>query len=75
MSRVGDNNIRNLIYANDTVLIVDSEEKMQNVLTAVTIESENTEIKKKIALSIDTFTKMTSIFTNRNIRFYTKSTL
>ena len=31
-----------------------------------------TEIKKTIALSKDTFTKMKSIFTNRNIKVYTK---
>ena len=32
----------------------------------------DTEIKKRIALSKDTFTKMKSIFTNRNIKVYTK---
>ena len=32
-----------------------------------------TEIKKRIALSNDTFTKMKSIFTNRNIRIYIKT--
>ena len=32
----------------------------------------DTEIKKRIALSQDTFTKMKSIFTNRNIKIYTK---
>ena len=32
----------------------------------------DTEIKKRIAFSKDTFTKMTPMFTNRNIRFYTK---
>ena len=32
----------------------------------------DTEIKKRIALSKDTFTRMKSIFTNRNIRIYTK---
>ena len=32
----------------------------------------DTEIKKRIALSKDTFTKIMSIFTNRNIRIYTK---
>ena len=31
-----------------------------------------TEIKKRLALSKDTFTKMKSISTNRNIRIYTK---
>ena len=31
-----------------------------------------TEIKKKLTLSKDTFTKMKSIFTNRNIKVYTK---
>ena len=32
----------------------------------------NTEIKKRIALSKDTFSEMKSIFINRNIRSYTK---
>ena len=32
----------------------------------------DTEIKKRIALSKDTFTKMKSIFTNINIKVYTK---
>ena len=124
--RVGGNNINNLRYADDTVLIADSEEKLQNILTTVAVESENkglqlnakktecmviskqsdipvsnilckgeritqvdtfkylgftitldarcdTEIKKRIALSKDTFTKMKSIFTNRNITVYTKT--
>ena len=39
--RVGGNNINNLRYADDTVLIADSEEKLQNILTTVTVESEN----------------------------------
>ena len=122
---VGGNNINNLRYADDTVLIADSEEKLQNILTTVTVENENkglqlnakrtecmiiskqsgisvynilckgerikqvdtfkylgftitqnarcdTEMKKRIALSKDTFTKMKSIFTNRNIKVYTK---
>ena len=116
--RVGGNNINNLRYAEDTMLIADSEEKLQNILTPITIEGENKglqlnakktgciviskqpdipvcnilckgerikqvsnfkylgftitlddrcdpEIKKRIALSKDTFTKMKSIFTNR----------
>ena len=107
------------------MLTTDSEEKLQNILTTVTVESENkglqlnanktkcmviskqsdipvcnilckgerikqvnsfkylgvtitpdarckTVIKKTIALSKDTFTKMKSIFTNRNIKVYTK---
>ena len=104
------------------MLIADPEEKLQNILTTVTIENENkdfilmrrrlsawlsqnipvcnifckgerikqevtfkyvgftitpgarcdTEIKKRIALSENTFTKMKSLFTNRNIRIYTK---
>ena len=32
----------------------------------------DTEIKKRIALSTDKFTKMKSIFTNRNIKVYTE---
>ena len=32
----------------------------------------DTEIKKRTALSKDTFAKMKSIFTNRNIKVYTK---
>lgn len=39
--QVGGHNINNLRYADDTVLIADSEEKLQNILTTVTIESEN----------------------------------
>ena len=31
-----------------------------------------TEIEKRMALSKDTFTKMKYIFTNRNIKIYTK---
>ncbi|GFO09288.1 RNA-directed DNA polymerase from mobile element jockey-like [Plakobranchus ocellatus] len=38
--KVGDHNINNLRYADDTVHIADSQEKQQNVLTIVTIESE-----------------------------------
>ena len=119
------NNINDLRYADDTVLIADSEEKLQNTLTTLTVESENkglqlnakktecmviskqtdipvsnilckgkrikqvdtfkylgftitpdarcdTKIKKRIALSKDTFTKMKFIFTNRNIKVHTK---
>ena len=32
----------------------------------------NTDIKKRIVFSKDTFTEMKSIFANRNIRIYTK---
>ncbi|GFN84650.1 craniofacial development protein 2 [Plakobranchus ocellatus] len=39
--KVGGHNINNLRYADDTVLITDSEEKLQNILTKVTIESAN----------------------------------
>ena len=39
--RVGNNNINNLRYADDTVLIADSEENLQNILTPITVESEN----------------------------------
>ena len=39
--RIGGNNINNLKYADDTVLIADSEEKLQNILTTVPVESEN----------------------------------
>ena len=39
--RIGGNNIINLRYADDTVLIADSEEKLQKILTTVTVESEN----------------------------------
>ena len=34
--RVGGNNIKNLRYADDAVLIADSEEKLQNILKTVT---------------------------------------
>ena len=121
---VGGYNINNLRYADDTVLIADSEEKLQDIIIIVTKESENKglqlnakktecmviskqpdtpicnvsckgqriqvntfkylgftitpdakctfEIKKRIALSKDTFTKMKTIFTNRNIKLNTK---
>ena len=39
--RVGGKKINNLRYADGTVLIADSEEKLQNILTTVTVESEN----------------------------------
>ena len=42
VSRVRGNNINNLRYADDKVLIAGSEEKLQNILTTVTVESENT---------------------------------
>ena len=38
--RVGGNSISNLRYADDTVLIADSQEKLQNILTTVTVESD-----------------------------------
>ena len=39
--RVRGNNINNLRYAEDTVLIADSDEKLQNTRTTVTVESES----------------------------------
>ena len=122
---VGGYNINNLRYADDTILIADSEEKLQDIVTTVTKESENKglqlnakktecmviskrpdspicnvsckgkriqqvntfrylgftitpnakcafEIKKRIALSKDTFTNKKTIFTNRNIKLNTK---
>ena len=125
---VGDNNINNLRYVDDKVLIADLEEKLQNVLTTFTVKSENkglqlnakktdcmviskradipicnilfkaerikqvstfkylgftitpdvrcdTEIKKRIALSKDTFTKMMSISPIEISEFTPKSTL
>ena len=38
---VGGNNRNNLRYADDTVFITDSEEKLYNILTTVTVKSEN----------------------------------
>lgn len=123
--KVGGLNINNLRYADDTVLIADSVEKLQEILTTVARESENkglqlnakktecmaiskqkdqpicsilcngeqikqvesfkylgftitpdarcdVEIRKRIAMSKDTFNKMKSIFTNRNIGLGTK---
>ena len=123
--RVRGNSINNLRYANDIVIIAYSQEKLQNILTTVTIKSENkglqlnaektecmvilkqseipvcnipckgarikqvgifknlcftitpdascdTKVKKRTALSKDTFNKMDSIFTDRNFRSYTK---
>ena len=48
--RVGGNNINNLRYVDDTVLIADSEEKLHYILTRVIIESEN----KRFQLSVKT---------------------
>ena len=39
--RVGGNNINNLRYAYDTVLITDLDEKLQNILTTITVKREN----------------------------------
>ena len=39
--KVGDYNINHLRYANDTVLITDSEEKPQVIIITVTKENEN----------------------------------
>ena len=39
--RVGGNNINNLRYADDSVLIAESEGKLPNLLTTVVIKSEN----------------------------------
>ena len=39
--RVGCNNINNLRYADGTVLIAETEKKLQNILATVTFESEN----------------------------------
>ena len=39
--RVEGNNLNNLRYADGTVLIADLEEKLQNILTTVTVESES----------------------------------
>ncbi|GFN95483.1 craniofacial development protein 2 [Plakobranchus ocellatus] len=45
----------------------------QNLGYTITPDSRcDTEIQKRIALSKDTFTKVKSIFTNRNIRLSTK---
>ena len=45
--RVGGNSINNLRYADDTVLIADSEENLQDTLTTVTVESENKGLQLK----------------------------
>ena len=39
--RAGGSNINNLRYADGTVLMADSEEKLQNILATVTVKSEN----------------------------------
>ena len=123
--KVGGHNINNLRYADDTVLIADTEEKLQVILQTVTKESENkglqlnakktecmvvtkkpdvptcnltckceqikqvktfkylgctitpggkcdTEIKNRIAMSKDTFTKMKLVIANRNTSLSTK---
>ena len=123
--KVGGRNINNLRYADDTVLIADSEQKLQTLLTTAMVKSEEkglqlntkktecmviskkanvpttnilckgekikqvknfkylgytitqdgkseTEIKKRISMAKDTFSKMKAIFTNRNISTSTK---
>jgi len=37
---IGGININNILYADDTTLIADSEAKLQNLLNAVVMESE-----------------------------------
>ena len=121
--KVGGNNINNLRCADDTVLIADSEQKLQTLLTTTTVKciekglelnvkktecmviskkantqicniscngenikqvksfkylgytitqnaKSDAEIKKRIAM--ETFRKMKTIFTNRNITINTK---
>ena len=123
--KVGGREINNLRYADDTVLIADSEQKLQSLLTTASVKSEerglqlnakktecmvvsknpnaptckiscngvdikqvktfkylgcnitqdarsDCEIKKRIAMAKDTFCKMKTIFTNRNINIFTK---
>ena len=124
--RGGGRNINNLRYADDTVLIADSEQGLQNILNVVTTCSEeyglslntkktecmvvskksdppqcniscknekikevhhfkylgftiksdgkcDTEIRKRIAMSKETFTQMRSLFNNRNLALKTKT--
>ena len=123
--KVGGRELNNLRYADDTVLIADSEQKLQSLLTTASVKSEekglqlnakktecmvvskkpnaptcnisckgveikqvktfkylgytitqdarsDSEVKKRIAMAKDTFCKMKSIFTNRNINSFTK---
>ena len=46
--KVGGNNINNLRYADDTVLIADSEQKLQTLLTTTTVKS----IEKGLELNV-----------------------
>ena len=46
--KVGDNNINNLRYADDTLLIADSEQKLQTLLTTTTVKS----IEKGLELNV-----------------------
>jgi len=122
---IGGRNINNLRYADDTVLIADSEEGLQALISAVTEKSEamglqlnarktecmvvskkkdnpvcnitckgvkikqvenfkylgftitstvkcDNEIKKRMAMSKETFSKMGTVLKNRNIQFQTK---
>ena len=123
--KVGGRNVNNLRYADDTVLIADSEQGLQNLLSAVADESEamglqlnakktecmvvskkqttpvcnitckgtnikqvenfkylgftvtstakcDSEIKKRIAISKEAFSKMGTVLKSRNIKFETK---
>jgi len=38
--KIGGNDINNLSYANDTVIIADTEDQLQNIMDIVTIESK-----------------------------------
>ena len=122
---INGENFNNLRYADDTVLIAESEQQLQRLLNTVVLESEKmglslnvkkteclvvskkslnpkcnliskgehikqitkfkylgyiitsdgkctNEIRKRIAMAKDTFQKMKSVFTNRNIKMNTK---
>ena len=46
--KIAGRNINNLRYANDTTLMVESEEELKSLLIRVKEESEKTDLKLKI---------------------------
>ena len=46
--KIAERNINNLRYADDTILMADSEEKLQSLLMKVNMESEKVGLKLNI---------------------------
>ena len=70
ISKESDISVCNTLCKGERLKQVDTYEYLG--LTITPDARCDTEMKKRIALSKDTFTKMKSIFTNRNIKVHTK---